>query len=99
MDAGACLCSERFQLDGRLIHPLRYLETEEHFLVKRLLVFEHEIGGPPKLMGKDREGLGFAVFTSEPFKKSFAWLIAFEKKHCCFREGPLEVSVADLFTA
>ena len=55
MDAGACSCPERFQLDGRLIHPLQTLETEELFLVKSLLVFEHEIGGTPQLVGKDRE--------------------------------------------
>ena len=58
MDAGACSCPERFQLDGRLIHPLQSLETEELFLVKSLLVFEHEIGGTPQLVGKDRGGMG-----------------------------------------
>ncbi len=30
------------------------LEAEKLFLVKRLLVFEHEIGGPTQLVGKDR---------------------------------------------
>ncbi len=54
MDAGACLGPERFQLGGRLIHPLRVLEAEELFLVKCLLVFEHEIDGPTQLVGKDR---------------------------------------------
>jgi hypothetical protein len=54
MDAGACLSPERFQLGVRLIHPLQILETEELFLVKRLLVFEHEIDGPAQLVGKDR---------------------------------------------
>ena len=66
MDAGACSCPARFQLGGRLIHPLQYLETEELFLVKSLLVLEHEINGPSELVGKDRESLGFAVLTGKP---------------------------------
>jgi hypothetical protein len=98
MDAGACSCPERFQLDGRLIHPLQCLETEELFLVKSLLVFEHEIDGPPELVGKDREGLGLAVLTGEPFEIPFAGIIAFEEKDRCLGEGPLEMSVTDLFT-
>ena len=97
MDAGACSCPERFQLDGGLIHPLQKLETEELFLVKSLLVFEHEIGGTPELVGKDRESLGFAVFTGEPLEILFPRLVALEEKDCCLGEGPLEVSVTDLF--
>jgi hypothetical protein len=54
MDAGVCLSPKRCQLDGRLIHPLRGLETQEFFLVKGLLVFEHEIDGPAQLVGNDR---------------------------------------------
>ncbi len=54
MDAGACLCPERFQLDGRLIHPLQLLEAEKLFLVKGLLVFEHEIDSATQLVGEDR---------------------------------------------
>ena len=54
MDASTCFCPERFQLGGRLIHPLQYLETEELFLVKCFLVFEHEIDGPTQLVGQDR---------------------------------------------
>ncbi len=65
MDAGACSCPERFQLDGRLIHPLQCLETEELFLVKCLLVLEHEINGSPELMGEDRKSLGFTVLTGK----------------------------------
>jgi hypothetical protein len=80
MDAGACFCPGRFQLDGRLIHPLQFLETEELFLVKSLLVFEHEIDGTPKLAGEDREGLGFTVFTGEPFEILFAGHVALRKR-------------------
>src|SRR3990172_9251126 len=97
MDAGACSSPERFQLDGRLIHPLQFLETEELFLVKRLLVFEHKIGGPPELVGEDREGLGLAVLTGKPLEILFPGLIALEEKDRCLREGPLEMSVTDLF--
>jgi hypothetical protein len=106
MDAGACSCPERFQLGGRsvrleteLIHPLLILETEELFLVKSLLVFKHEIDGPTQFVGEDREGLGFAVLTGKPLKKLFGRFIAFEEKDRCLGEGPLEMSVTDLFTA
>jgi len=99
MDAGACSCPERFQLGGRLIHPLQCLETEELFLVKSLLIFEHEIDGTSQLVGEDREGLGFAVFTGKPLEVLFSRLVAFEEKHRSFGEGPLEVGVTDLFTA
>ena len=98
MDAGACSCPERFQLGGRLIHPLQFLETEKLFLVKSLLVFEHEIDGTPELVGKDRESLGFAVLTGKPFEILFGWFVAFEEKDRCLGEGPLEMSVTDLFT-
>ena len=54
MDADTCSCPERLQLGGRLIHPLHYLETEKLFLVKSLLVFEYEIGGPAQFVGEDR---------------------------------------------
>lgn len=97
MDAGACSSPERFQLGGRLIHPLQILETEELFLVKRLLVFKHEIDGPTQFVGEDREGLGFAVFTGKPLEKLFTGLIAFKEKDGSLREGPLKVGVTDLF--
>ena len=96
MDAGACSCPERFQLAGRLIHPLQLLETEQLFLVKSLLIFEHEIGSTTQLVGEDREGLGFTMFTGEPFEKAFAWVIALEEKHCGLGEGPLEMRITDL---
>jgi hypothetical protein len=97
MDAGACSCPERFQLGGRLIHPLQCLEAKELFLVKSLLVLEHEIDGSSELMGKDRQGLGFAVLTGKSLEILFGWLIALEEKDRSLGEGPLEVSVTDLF--
>jgi hypothetical protein len=99
MDAGACSCPERFQLDGRLIHPLQCLETEELFLVKSLLVLEHEINGSPELVGEDRERLGFAVLMGKPLEILFSRLVALEEEDRCLGEGPLEVSVTDLFAA
>ncbi len=66
-------------------------------MVKSLLVFEHEIDGPPELVGKDREGLGFAVLTGEPLEIFFGRFVALEEKHRSLGEGPLEVSVTDLF--
>ena len=98
MDAGACSCPERFQLDGRLIHPLQFLETEELFLVKSLLVFEDEIDGATQLVGKNREGLGFAVLMGKPLEALFPRLVALEEKHRRLGESSLEVSVTDLFT-
>ena len=67
-------------------------------MVKSLLVFKHEIDGAAELVSEDREGLGFTMFTGEPFEKLFAWFVAFEKKYGGFGEGPLEMGVADLFT-
>jgi len=67
-------------------------------LVKRLLVFEHEIDGSPELVGEDREGLSLAVFTGKSLEILFGLLIAFEEEDRSLREGPLEVGVADLFT-
>jgi len=68
-------------------------------LVKSLLVFEHEISGPVSDgMGEDRQGLGFAVFMGESLEIFFCGLVALEEKHRCLGEGPLEMSVADLFT-
>jgi len=97
MDADACSCPERFQLDGKLIHPLQFSETEELFLVKSLLIFEHEIDGTPQLVGEDRQGLRFTVFTGEPFEIPFGRFVALEEKHRCLGEGPLEMGVADFF--
>src|SRR4030042_2393860 len=98
MDAGACSCPERFQLDLRLIHPLQSLETEELFLVKSLLVFEHEVDGPPEFVSEDREGLGFTMLMGQSEEILFTGLIAFKEKDGCLRESPLEVGVADLIT-
>ncbi len=67
-------------------------------MVKSLLVFEHEIDGTPELVGQDREGLGFAVFTGKPFEILFAGLVAFEEEDGGLGEGPLEMGVADLLT-
>lgn len=97
MDAGACSCPRRFQLGDRLIHLLQILETEELFLVKSLLVLKHEISGSPEFVGEDREGFGFAVFMGKPLEKLFGRVVALEEKHGCLGEGPLEMSVADLF--
>ena len=52
-------------------------------MVKRLLVFEHEIDGPPELMGEDREGLGFAVLTGNSLEILFGRFISLEEKHRC----------------
>ena len=77
---GACSSPERFQLDLRLIHPLQSLETEELFLVKSLLVFEHEVDGPPEFVSEDREGLGFTMLMGQPEEILFTGLIAFKEK-------------------
>lgn len=98
MDAGACLSPGRFQLGGRLIHPLQFLEAEKLFLIKRLLVFEHEIDGTTQLVSKDREGFRFTVFTSKSFEVPFAGFVSLEEEDRSLGEGPLEMGVTDLFT-
>jgi len=93
MDAGACFCPERFQLDGRLIYSLHYLEAKKLFLIKSLLVFEHEIDGTTQLVGEDRQGLCFTMFTGEPFEIPFAVFVAFEEEDSCFGEGPSPIKL------
>ena len=84
----------RFQLGVRLIRPLQL--TEELLLVECLLVLQHEIDGPSELVGKDREGFAFAVFTGKSFQVLLGRFVASEEKDRRFREGPLEMGVADL---
>ena len=67
-------------------------------MVKRLLIFEHEVNGTSELVSQDREGLGFTVLMGKPFEILFAGLVAFEEKDRRFRESPLEMGVADLIT-
>ena len=67
-------------------------------MVKRLLVFKHEISGTTQLVGEDRQSLGFPVFSGKPLEIPFALLVAFEEKNRCLGEGPLEMGVTDLFT-
>ena len=50
-------------------------------------------------MGQDREGFAFGVFVGKPVEVFFPGLIALEEEGCCFREGPLEMGIADLFAA
>jgi hypothetical protein len=89
VDAGACSCPEWFQLDARLIHPLQLSETEKLFLVKSLLVFEHEVDGTTQLVGEDGQSLGFTVFMGKPFEVFLCRIVAFEKEYGCFAECPL----------
>ena len=50
-------------------------------------------------MGQDGEGFSFVVLVGKPVEVFFPGLIAFEEKCCRFREGPLEMGIADLFAA
>ena len=49
-------------------------------------------------MSQDREGLGFTMLMGKPLEILFPGLVAFEEKDRRFREGPLEMGVADLIT-
>jgi len=65
-------------------------------LIECLLILEHKIDSPAKLMSKNGQGFSFAVFVSKSVQISFCRLIAFKEKDCCFAEGPLEMRIADL---
>jgi hypothetical protein len=67
-------------------------------LVKSFLILEHEIDGTAKFVGEDRESLGFAVFMGKSLEIFFGRFVALEEKDGCLGEGPLKVSVTDLFT-
>ena len=74
-------------------------QTEELFLMESLLVFKYKINGSSEFVGQDGKGFGFAVFMSKPLQVLFPWFVAFEEQDGCFGESPLEMGVADLFTA
>jgi len=67
-------------------------------LIKRLLVLKHEIDSAPQLVGENREGFRFTVFTGESFEIPFGGFVAFEKEDGGLGEGPFEVGVTDFFT-
>jgi len=68
-------------------------------LVTSLLIFEHEKDGTTQFVGEDGKSLGFTVFTGEFFQIPFGRFVAFEEENRGLGESPLEMSVADLFTA
>jgi hypothetical protein len=70
--------------------------SQKLLLIECLLVLKHEVDGPTQLMGKDREGLGLAVFMDQSIEISFCRIIPLEEKNRCFREGPFEMGIANL---
>ncbi len=50
-------------------------------------------------MGQDGQGFSFAVFIGESVQISFSRLVTLEKEGSGLTEGPLEMGVADFFTA
>jgi len=86
------------QLGVGLSRPLPALRTEELIHVKSLFPFEHVIDGSAQLMSENRECLGLAVFGCKLFHVSLSRRVPSQKEYRGFREGPLEVDIADLFT-
>ena len=48
-------------------------------------------------MSQDGEGLGFSVFALQASHQFLSFRVVAEKQDSRFREGPLEMRVADLF--
>lgn len=46
-------------------------------------------------MGQDGQGFPLSVFTDQTVMIVLSELIVSEKQTCCFREGPLEMGIAD----
>jgi hypothetical protein len=72
---------------------------QELFLVACDVILEHEIDRPPQFVGEERQRLALAVSGGELCQVLFGRLVILEKEHRRFREGPLEVRVADLLAA
>src|SRR3972149_9120618 len=69
---------------------------EELIHVEGLLAFEQIIDGASQFMGEDGERLGLAVLGSELLHESLRGRVLAQKEHRGFREGPLQMRIADL---
>ncbi len=74
------------------------LVFEELVHIESLLPFKNVIGSPSEFVSKDGEGLGFTVFSLEPFFVFHPVGVAPEEKNGSFRESPLEMDGADFLT-
>ncbi len=72
---------------------------EESFHVERLFVFEHEIDGPAKLVGKDAQRLALVVFVGQLGDVILGLMRIPEHEDRGLLDGPFEMMVADLFIA
>lgn len=68
---------------------------EEDVHTEWFLSFEHEVGGAADFVSQDRQRLSFAVFADQPGVVVLCLLVSSQEKTSRFREGPLEVGVAD----
>jgi hypothetical protein len=72
---------------------------QELRLVEGDVRLAQEVDGPSQCVGQDRQGLAFAVLSSELRQVLLGWRVVLEKEHRRFRERPLKMGVLDLLAA
>src|SRR3990170_2031990 len=83
----------------RWAHPSPPLRLREALDVERLVASEHEVDGASELVCEDRERFGLGVLAFEAAEQRLALRALGHEQHGGFREGPLQVGVADLGAA
>ena len=84
------------QLGGRLPPSPQGLRSHKASESKRLFPREPVVHRPGQLVGQHSEGFAFAMFVLQFGEILFARLILPQEAHGGFREGPLELGVANL---
>ncbi len=84
------------ELGFGLTHFPPLLCGQEFLLVKHLVLFPDVVDRPSELVRQHRQGLALAVLPLEPGVVLLALGVLSQESDGCFREGSLEVGVADL---
>ena len=80
----------------RRAHPRRSISTvDESFYIESLLAPEHVVDGASQFVRQCGQGLRLAVFLFQPCQVSLPLGVVSEETDPGFREGPLQMRVAD----
>ncbi len=97
---GRAACSALMAPVRRRADPSPPQSNRQKFVyVKCLVPFQHEIHRPAQLVRPDRQGLAFTVCAGQLGQVCLPQRIVAQKEHRGFREGPLQVYIADLVAA
>ena len=75
------------------------LVLEEAFHIERSVLLEHEVGGAPEARSQDAECFAIAMALAQPLDESLAARVVVQEADSRFREGPLEMGIADFPSA